>query len=54
MTKEEMKANISGNPHRSNPAWDECFKLVLKETGQRLKHGCGGCYSKCKQFLGIK
>lgn len=56
MTKEEIAANIKGNPHRSNPAWNECFELYKKENPNksRLKHGCGGCYQACKQFLGIK
>jgi hypothetical protein len=51
MTKQEIKAKLDADPNRKNPVWDECFKMFFDATKQRLKHGCGGCYTKCAEWL---
>lgn len=52
MTKAEIKAKLdSDNKNRRNTAWNDCFKMFFDATKTRLKHGCGGCYNKCYEWL---
>lgn len=54
MTKPEVKAKLEAagyNRSSNREVWDECFKLVMAETHVRLKHGCGGCYNRCREWL---